>query len=130
MSGVHDLVARQILALSAQGFNPPAIAGELVVDEAVVRSVLSVNGAGAKEDRDIDDAQLKRLRAHAFDLATMANDEGVQAKLTMFLLERDKPAKLPTQSTGINPVQINIAIQQANDKMAQLLQAHSIPVNG
>lgn len=127
--GVHDLVARQVLALSSQGFKPDAIAGELEIGEEIVRSVLSVNKAGAVEDRDIDDAQLKRLRAHAFDLATMANDEGVQAKLTMFLLERDRPAKPAITSTGINPVQINIAIQQANDRMAELLKAHTaVPV--
>ncbi len=42
-------------------------------------------------DGDIDDEQLNTLRKHAFKLALQNEDLGVSAKMTRFLIERDKP---------------------------------------
>ena len=107
---IGDLTSRQILALSNDGLSPAIIARELSIEEAFVRLVLAKHNAGTSEDRDINDEQLKILRSEAYSLATGAEDEGVRAKMTMYLIDRDKPKRVEQ----ISPITlINQAIIQA-----------------
>ena len=116
-----ELQTRQIVSLLADGMAPDQIASSLELDVALVKLVAARHNQG--EDRDITDQDLAALRAHAVSLALGAENEAVQAKMTMFLIERDKPKK---QNTVINPVVlVNQAIRQANGIFNELSQAYS-----
>jgi hypothetical protein len=124
---MNDLEVRQVLALSGQGFGAKDISGQLGLEELDVKLALRTQDSGTEEDRDITDAELKVLRKNAFVLATQAEDESVQAQMTRFLIERDKPTKVAAPAQGINPMQINIMIQEANKRMAETIQAYTTP---
>lgn len=108
---------RQILALAGEGLNSESISRELQIEEALVKLTLSANSSGTAPDRDINDAQLELLRQRAYNLAMGSEDDSVSARMTMFLIERDKPRQ-EKQSLNINV--INQAIIQAKGKMAEL----------
>ena len=123
---MNELESRQVAALAGQGFGVGDIASQLGLDELDVKLCLRAEGEGRDEDRDITDEDLKKLRKNALSLALGANDESVQAKMTMFLIERDRPSKVAV-GTGVNPMQINIMIQEANKRMAETIQAYTTP---
>ncbi len=68
-----------------------------------------------------------KLRRHAVELAFQANDEGVQMKMTQWLIERDKPRK--TEVT-ISPIlAINQAIITARGTFADLAREYTVNEN-
>jgi hypothetical protein len=115
---IGELSSRQILALSNEGCAADVISKELKIEESLVRLVLSAHKGGSQDDRDINDAQLALLRSRALGLALGAEDETVAAKMTMFLIERDRPRKV--EHTGPNIGQINMAISVAREKFLEL----------
>lgn len=125
---IGELSARQIVALSQQGLSAAEISEVLKTDEASVRLVLNRNEVGVPEDRDIDDAQLKTLRKNAYDLALGAEDDNTRARMTMFLIERDRPVKKKEDLGGArgNITLINQAILQSNAKVNELLSECSV----
>lgn len=121
---VDELTSRQIIRLSEQGAPAEEIASTLSLELPFVKLVLSSNSQGSDVDRDINDDQLKRLRDHAFHLAVGADDEAVQARMTQFLIERDKPR----ERAPMNPIiAINQALIQANDSFKQMTEKFSKP---
>lgn len=125
---LNDLTTRQIVELAGQGTPAEEIASTLSVDLALVKLVLSRNDLGSAQDRDINDSQLSQLRAHAFWLATQAADIPVAAKMTRFLLERDKP-RVTSGASGASPItQVNIAIAAAQENFKKLTAAYFTPV--
>lgn len=118
----NEIENRQILALANQGGTAAEIAKALDIEEAGVRLVLAAHEKGSVEDRDINDEQLERLRKHAYNLAVGAEDEVVQARLTMFLLERDKPSD---RKSSNNITSINQALILANDSFKKLVDSYS-----
>lgn len=121
---MNELESRQVAQLGEQGFGVKEIAEQLGLDELDVKLCLRAEEVGNEVDRDITDEDLKKLRKNALSLALGANDESVQAQMTRFLIERDRPSKVAV-STGVNPMQINIMIQEANKRMAETIQAYS-----
>jgi hypothetical protein len=120
---LNDFSQRQILELSAQGANCEEISTTLGCELEMVKLVLNRNQVGSAADRDIDDEQLNRLRSHAMNLALQTEDLSVSAKMTRFLIERDKPrAVQPQQATPI--VQINQAILAAQDSFKKLTASY------
>jgi len=119
---VPELVSRQILALASQGSGVSEIASSLGIEEPFVKLVLERHAEVDAVDRDINDDELKALRHHAFRLATEANDETVQARLTMFLIERDKPSK---ERGGSSILAINKALVLANDSFQNLVKDYA-----
>lgn len=109
-----ELEQRQIAALIREGVPDDEIARQMDIEPALVKLVASKNGA----DRDIDDDQLAILRKHAFNLALGASDDSTQARMTMFLLERDRPSKKSSEASPI--ALINNAIIAANDAFEKL----------
>jgi hypothetical protein len=120
---IDELTTRQIAALLRDGCTVDEIASQLGVEEALVKLV----GArvGTIEDRDIDDNELRVLRKHAYNLAVGASDDATQARMTMFLLERDRPSKKVMESSPI--AVINNAIIAANGAFEKLCQEMSTP---
>lgn len=119
-----DLTARQICSLGEQGCTVEQISKELDVESALVKLILSRNNVSGASDRDITDEDLKLLRRKAVDLALGAEDESVQARMTMFLIERDRPAvRAPTSPL----VAINQAIISANENFSRLLKEYETP---
>ena len=114
---LSDLTARQIISLADQGASSEEIAKSLELEPALVKLVMSRHEVGSASDRDIDDEQLSVLRKHAFNLAPAAGDEGIQARMTMFLLERDRPSG-PKQVSSITA--INQALILANGAFEKL----------
>jgi len=120
---IGDLTQRQVLALAEQGASSTEIAETLEIEEAAVKLVLNANSAGSAQDRDINDEQLAILRQKAFQLAVGAEDESVSARMTMFLIERDKP-RLKEQT--ISPfMQINNAIINGSARFDELARQYS-----
>lgn len=119
---IGENTTRQIAALAEQGCTSAAIAESLGVEEAYVKLVMQRNEVG--NDRDIDDTQLASLRKHAFNLAVAAENEGIQARMTMFLIERDKPK----EKKDVSPIMlINQAIVAARtdfDKLKESFQSN------
>ena len=122
---VSDLESRQIVALARDGMSSGDIAKELSKDEALVKLVLNTNEAGSAQDRDINDDELASLRRNAYNLAIGAEDESVQARLTMFLLERDRPPKVANQSQGNAIGNINNAVILAQRGFNDLLKEYT-----
>ena len=124
---LNDLTTRQIVELAGQGVNAEEIATTLSVELPLVKLVLNRNELGSAQDRDIDDAQLSQLRGHAFWLATQSADISVAAKMTRFLLERDKP-RTSSNASGASPItQVNIAIAAAQENFKKLTAAYFTP---
>lgn len=123
---LNDISQRQILELSAQGAAAEEIAGTLGCELGMVKLVLARNNTGSAEDRDINDEMLARLRDHAFNLALQTEDLGVSAKMTRFLIERDKPRAAVQQNTA-PLVQINAAILAAQDSFKKLTTSYFNP---
>ncbi len=122
-----ELTTRQIIVFAEQGASVKEIADELQIEEAMVRLVLAANNAGNPEDRDINDAQLAQLRQKAFELALTAESESVAAQLTMFLIERARPAKkdLADQNSARNIIyNINQAVIGATSKFNELAEKY------
>lgn len=118
---VNDLTSKQIVELAAQGTPPAEIASVLSIEPAFVNLVLAAQGNTSAE-RDIDDQQLEVLRRHAFRLATQTDHLPVAAKMTRFLIERDKPrAATPTTSPIAN---INQAIILAQGKFHESIKSY------
>lgn len=124
---VHELTNRQILAASSQGISPELIAKELDLDLATVNLVLAAHNQG---DRDINDNQLAILRQNAFDLACQREDISVAARMTTFLIERDKPR---SQVSASPMIVINNAIAAASQRFDELAKGYTedkiIPLN-
>lgn len=118
---IGELDSRQILSLARQGASAEEISKELSLELELVKLVMNRQNIGSDQDRDINDEQLRALRDRAFSLA-MSNDENISARLTMFLIERDKPKNV---SSG-NPIMlINNAIIGAREKFEKLKEAYS-----
>lgn len=109
------------MSLANDGASAAQIAKALEVEEPLVRAVLARNEVGEAIDRDINDAQLAALRQNAFQLAIAGENEAVRARMTMFLIERDKPR----ERREISPITaINKAIILANDQFKNLLSEY------
>lgn len=112
---VDDLTSRQILELAAQGTPREEIAVALSIEPALVNLVLSSHGQAASE-RDIDDEQLSILRKHALKLALQNEDLGISAKMTRFLIERDKPKAVAQSSSPLANINQAIILAQGSSK--------------
>lgn len=100
-----EITNRQILAMANEGLNADLIAADLGLAIEQVKLVLSAHRAGTEVDRDINDTQLAALRRNAYNLALGSDDDSVQARMTMFLIERDRPkdhAENQSEITAIN----------------------------
>jgi hypothetical protein len=120
---IGQLEQGQILSLAAQGAGAEEIATELGIELALVKLVLRAQGAGNESDRDINDAELALLRKRAFTLC-FSEDESVAAKMTMFLIERDKP-KLTNPVNGNSITLVNNAIMLAQSEFNKLRNSYS-----
>lgn len=116
---VGENSSRQIVALARQGMGAEDIARELELEVGAVKLVLGANNVGSELDRDINDEQLIELRNRAFLLAMQDADIGVSARMTMFLIERDKPRKT-NDGSSISIQTINQAILAANTSFSDL----------
>lgn len=115
---IDDLTARQILALKSQGAGDKEIADTLGIEEPLV--ALTLSRYENNSDRDIDDAQLAALRQRAVTLAMQESDLTVAARMTQFLIERDKPSKRDTQVSSITQINQQIlASREAFEKLAE-----------
>lgn len=112
---VDDLTSRQILELAAQGTPREEISSALAVEPALVNLVLSSHGQAAAE-RDIDDEQLAVLRRQAYKLALQNEDLGVSAKMTRFLIERDKPKAVAQTASPLANINQAIILAQGSSK--------------
>lgn len=109
------------MALVKDGMAVEDIANSINVDPALVKLVVARNSQDG--DRDITDEDLKTLRRHAVDLALSAEDEAVQARMTQWLIERDKPKQ---KDVSINPIlAINQAIIASTQQFHELTKAYS-----
>lgn len=118
---IGELQTRQILALIKDGCTPEQVAESMNVDPALIKLIVARNSQDG--DRDITDEDLRTLRRHAFDLATSAEDESIQAKMTQWLIERDKPK---SKEVTINPIlAINQAILASRQSFNELLKEYS-----
>lgn len=120
---IGQLSVEQILALSRDGAPAEEISNSLGIPLERVKLALASNNQGSIEDRDIDDGQLTALRKHAYDLAMFAEDDSTKARMTMFLLERDKPKQEKALPTNI--VLINQAIAAGNHRFSEILKEYS-----
>lgn len=111
----------QICALANDGMCAADIVRELSVPEDLVRLVLSRNGAGQPEDRDIDDSQLSVLRGRAMELAMQNEDLSVAGRMTQYLIDRDRPKGVGQD--GISA--LTSVIVQANINFEQLKEKYS-----
>lgn len=119
LSMVDPLTSKQILSLFAQGSPAEEIASVLNIELPLVELTLTAHQVG---DRDITDEQLALLRGRAFSLALQNDDISVAARMTQYLIDRDKPAK----PSSISPViAINNAIIQANQNFEKLKEEYS-----
>lgn len=114
--------SRQIVALSRDGCSAEEISKSLDIELAAVKLVLSANNQGSAVDRDINDAQLSELRQRAYNLAMYSQEDAVSARMTMFLIERDKPRK--SQDSHLSITNINQALIQANASFGELLKEY------
>jgi|SRR5579862_427354 len=113
---IHELAARQILALADQGSSVEEISLGLEIPVELVKLVLSRNATNA--DRDITDEQLVALRQRAYALAMQDECLPVSARMVEFLVERDKPR----EKVQVSPiVAINNALVVANEQFKGLL---------
>lgn len=121
---IGEMTSRQIVALANEGLDCGSIARELNVEVSLVKLVLSANlPQDSSPERDLDDNDLVELRHNAKRLALCAEDESVQARMTMFLIERDKPRKIA--DSGPNIGNINIAIMQSREKFMELTEKYA-----
>lgn len=118
-----EIINRQILALSVDGVNAEGISSDLGVPIEQVKLVLNAHNAGSSVDRDINDEQLANLRRNAYNLALGSEDEAVQARMTMYLMDRDKPKALPSEHSGITA--INKAIIIAKSSYDELMKEYA-----
>ena len=118
-----ELSNEQILSCAREGLSADEISAELKIPVERVKLVLVRHSAGGEQDRDINDDDLARLRAHAVHLAMGAEDESVQAKMTMYLIDRDKP-RAPAEKPS-NILAINQAVVLAQDKFQELIKEYS-----
>lgn len=114
---------RMVLSLAAQGSGAETISAELGYALEDVKLVLNAYKSGAEEDRDITDTQLSTLRMRAYTLALQDSDLGVSARMTQFLIERDKPKE--KQQTVSPLVMINNAIVGVRERFDQLKDIYS-----
>ncbi len=121
---IDELSSRQIISLSREGMSAEDISNALGIDVPSVKLVMNANSAGTKEDRDINDDELTLLRQKAVQLALYSADDNVSAKMTCFLIERDKPRKSAPEVSGTNLTLINNAIIQSKKRFAQLASAY------
>lgn len=119
---VNELTAQQILALARDGCSAEQISGALEVPLEQVKLALVSNNLGSAADRDINDEQLARLRQRAYDLAMYSQEDAVSARMTMFLIERDKPSKKIEQGNVL--VNINNAIMGAQQNFNRMLEEY------
>lgn len=122
---INELQNKEILTLAAQGARPAEIAEALGAEEAMVNLVLSAHNQAS--DRDITDEQLSLLRARAFSLAMQGEDLTVSARMTQYLIDRDRP-KAGAQGSPITA--INNAIILANERVAELAKEYAPVSNG
>lgn len=128
MIGEHT--RRAIISALDQGGQPAEIAEGLGVPEGDVLLIAAGRlpaGGNETEDAgfDISLEQLNTLRQHAYSLATSAEDQAIQAKMTQYLIDRRAPVK--AASTGLNFLQINAQIEDTRAKMAALIHSYSQP---
>jgi hypothetical protein len=117
---IGELEQLQIKTLLEQGAVAEDVAKELGIEVALVKLV----GAKAElvEDRDITDSELQYLRKHAYNLATGADSHEVQSRMTMFLLERDRPSK---KEASVNIIaQINQNLLQGVSRFEELAKVY------
>lgn len=122
MSMIGENESRQVLALSKDGASAEEIARSLDLELGMVKLVLGANGAGEVADRDINDEQLAQLREKAFNLAMYSQEDSVAARMTMFLIERDRPSK--KLDSGVSIANINNALIAANSSFNDLLKEY------
>lgn len=115
---ITELANNQIIALSREGLTSSEIAKETNLPEELVKLSLRSNNSGTEADRDISDADLALLRKNALHLALNSDNDAVKAKLTMFLIERDKPRLNNAPVTNIQV--INQQIERANNRFAEM----------
>lgn len=120
---IGELQTRQIVALLKDGMTVEQIAESCQLDPCLVKLVVARNSQDG--DRDITDDDLKNLRRHAVELAMGADDQSVQARMTQWLIERDRPRK---QEQAINPIMaINQAIITSMEQYKELSKSFSAP---
>lgn len=121
---VGELSARQVCALRRDGLTVEEIARGLGITEAEVQLVLERNGDNSQAaDRDINDGQLAALREKALQLALYSEEDSVSARMTMFLIERDKPRAVKESGNSIQLIQN--AIITANENFKKLVAEYS-----
>lgn len=120
MVGEHT--TQQVCALSRDGLSAEQISEALGVPIEQVKLALSANQLGSEADRDINDEQLAALRTKAFQLAMYSPEDTVAARMTMFLIERDRPSKKAEQLSPI--VAINKALVVAQQNFTNLIEEY------
>jgi hypothetical protein len=114
-----ELQTRQIAALHADGMTIEQISSSLDLAPELVKLAVARNSNDG--DRDITEEDLRRLRSHAVALALGADNEGVQARMTQWLIERDKPKV----SANVSPVlMINQALVAMQQNYGDLLKSY------
>jgi hypothetical protein len=108
------------MTLADQGASVEEISDHTGMNVAEVKLVLSAHNAAP--DRDINDDELAFLRQKAVRLAMQDHDLNVAARMTQFLIERDKPR---TQQVTSPIAAINKAIIIANDSFKSLLSDYA-----
>ena len=121
---IGELQSRQIVALAEDGMSAEEIATATETDLSLVKLVIARSTQDG--DRDITDEDLKKLRRHAVELAFRAEDESVQARMTQWLIERDKPVKKEVQISPI--LAINQAIIDARGAFGDLMKEYVKPL--
>lgn len=120
---INELTTRQIAKALRDGASAEEVSEAFGVELAMVKLVAVKNEVGNVVDRDIDDDQLSVLRKHAYQLALGAADDATQARVTMFLLERDKPSKKASEGSPL--MRINQAIMASNEAFSKLCKEMS-----
>lgn len=117
---IGEMTTRQIVALANDGAGVDEIATTLNIEVPLVKLALEGNNVdkSSAPDRDITDDDLKLLRRHAMNLALSAENEAVQARMTMYLIDRDKPKVAEQTASPITL--INNALITANKSMEAL----------
>ena len=110
---IDVLTQRQIIAGANSGMSAEDISRDLGIGIEAVKVALAVNNTGTAADRDINDDELGAIRKNLASLALNASDEAVQARVGMYLLDRDKPRNTQEKFSGITAINNAIILGQS-----------------